>query len=240
MKRITLLLFGSAILGVVALSQGKEFWQKKDYKQWSDAEVRKMLEDSPWARNYTLSQTFITPLQNSGGETQDRERVENPRFTYRVQFRSAQPLRQALVRQMQLAQKYEQMAPDKKQQFDAQAEKFLSASFPDSVIVHVSFTTNVQQDDREAAAHWQRQTTEQLRNTAYLIGPKGEQIELQRYIVADSGRSFQFVFPRRALSPQDKSIKLEFRHPRLRTQGEARVLIEFRVEKMLVQGEPVY
>jgi hypothetical protein len=240
MKRITLLLFGSAILGVVALSQGKEFWQKKDYKQWSDAEVRKMLEDSPWARNYTLSQTFITPLQNSGGETQDRERVENPRFTYRVQFRSAQPLRQALVRQMQLAQKYDQMEAEKKQQFDEQAGKFLAASFPESVIVHVSFTTNVQQDDREAAAHWQRQTTEQLRNTAYLIGPKGEQIELQRYIVADSGRSFQFVFPRRALSPQDKSIKLEFRHPRLRTQSEARVLIEFKVEKMLLQGEPVF
>lgn len=240
MKRMTLLLLLSALLCAVAVSQGKEFWQKKDYRQWSDAEVRKLLEDSPWSKTYTLSQTFITPLANSGGAVQDRERVENPRFNYHVQFRSAQPVRQALVRQMQLAQKYEQMDSEQKKKFDEQAEKFLTASFPESVIVHVSFTTNVQQDDREAAAHWQRQTTEQLRNTAYLIGPKGEQIELQRYSIADSGRSFQFIFPRRALSPQDKSIKLEFRHPRLRTQGEARVLIEFRVEKMLVQGEPVY
>jgi hypothetical protein len=237
-KTIATLLF-SAMLGAVAASQGKEFWQRKDYRQWSDSEVRKMLEDSPWARNYTLSQVHITPLQNNESDALARERVENPRFTYRVQFRSAQPLRKALVRQMQLAQKYEQMAAEQKQKFDEQAEKFLSASFPESVIVHVSFTTNVQQDDRDVAAHWQRQTTEQLRNSTYLIGSKGERIELQRYSVADSGRSFQFVFPRRPLSAQDKSVKLEFRHPRLRAQGEVRVLIEFRTEKMLVQGEPV-
>lgn len=240
MKRLIVMLSLSVLLCAVAASQGREFWQKKDYRQWSESEVRKMLEDSPWARTYTLSQTFITPLQNSEIDTTDRERVENPRFSYRVQFRSAQPVRRALVRQMQLNQKYDQMTAEQKQRFDEQADKFLTASFPESVVIHLSFLTNVQQDDRDAAAYWQKQTTELLRNFTYLIGPKGEQIELQRYVVADSGRSFQFIFPRRPLSPQDKTIRLEFRHPRLRTQGESRVLIEFRVDKMLIDGAVVY
>lgn len=239
---VLLLIFSLCSL---AAFQGSEFWHKKEYRQWSEREVKKLLEDSPWARGYTLSQVHITPLQQDNTDVTGRERVDNPRFTYQVQFRSAQPLRQAMVRQMQLTQKYDQMAEDKKQAFDEEAGKFLAARFPDSVVVNISFTTNVQQDDRDVARHWQTQTTDTLKNSTFLISPKGEKVALQRYTVASAGRSFQFVFPRQLegrplVGPQDKSIKLEFIHPRVRTASEVRVFIEFKADKMLMQGEVAY
>ena len=229
----------------LAAFQGNEFWHKKDYKQWNERECKKLLEDSPWAKTYTLSQVYVTPLSSNENDAQTRAREDNPRLSYRVQFRSAWPVRQAMVRMQQLARKYDQMTDDKQKAFDHEAEKFLSAHFADTVVVHVSFTTNVQFDDRDVARHWQTQTTETLKNFTYLIGPKGEKVQLQRYTVADAGRSFQLVFPRQhegrpLVSPQDKSIKLEFIHPRVRTTGEVRVFIEFKADKMLMQGEVAY
>ncbi len=198
----------------LAAFQGNEFWHKREYRQWSERECKKMLEDSPWARGYTLSQTHITPLQQN--EAADRERVENPRLNYQVQFRSALPLRQAMVRMQQISQKYDKMTEEQKQAFDKEAEKFLATSFPETVVLNVSFMTNVQQDDRDLARHWQTQTTETLKNFVYLINGKA------------------------IASAEDKTIKLEFQHPRLRTQGETRVLIEFRVDRMMWQGAPLF
>lgn len=245
MGRIFTCLWLALCLCSVAAAQGKEFWDKKDYKQWNERECRKLLEDSPWAKTYTLSQVYVTPLSSTENDAQTRAREDNPRLAYRIQLRSAAPIRQAMVRQQQLAQKYDQMPDDKKKAFDQEAEKFLAASFAEAVVVYVSFTTNVQFDDRDVARHWQTQTTDTLKNFTYLIGPKGEKVQLQRYTVAEAGRSFQLAFPRQhegrpLVGPQDKTIKLEFVHPRTTRQGESRVLIEFRLDKMMMRGEPVF
>jgi hypothetical protein len=63
--------------------------------------------------------------------------------------------------------------------------------------------------------------------------------------VTNAGRAFQFVFPRQhnerlVATAQDKTLKLEFIHPRVRTSNEQRVLLEFRVDRMIMRGEPVF
>jgi hypothetical protein len=241
-KPINFLLSVMLMTGI-APGQGSEFWHKKEYRQWSEKECNKLLDDSPWAKKYTLSRIYIDPLQRDTG---DRERVSNPEIKYVVQLRSARPIRQALVRQSQIAQNYDKLPADQQQQFDTKAEEFLSARFPDTVIVYVSYTTNVQNYDRELARHWQLQTTERLRNFVFLIGPKGDKVPLLRYTPAHGGgREFQFAFPREfdgrpVLTAQDKSLKLEFPHPPIGELGDARVLVEFKVDKMVMQGEVVY
>jgi hypothetical protein len=40
--------------------------------------------------------------------------------------------------------------------------------------------------------------------------------------------------------PQDKTIKLEFMHPRVSDQGESRVLLEFKADKMIINNAAVY
>ncbi|MEK6322565.1 MAG: hypothetical protein AABN33_12890 [Acidobacteriota bacterium] len=259
-------------LGSLAASQGGEFGQKKAYRQWSEKECRNLLENSPWAQTYTLSQTLIEPLQSAGmerarapnpvapGESIDsrrtpdpnrsddtgRAREARPQIIYQTQFRSAPPIRQALVRLSQINAKYDQMQPDQQRAVDQKAEEFLAKRFPNTVVLYVSYRSNVQVNDRELSLHWQTQTTETLKNFVFLIGSGGEKVPLLDYWVAEGGgRAFQLIFPREyegrpLASSQDKTLQLEFPHPSIRGQAASRVLIAFKVEKMLVDGVAVY
>jgi hypothetical protein len=239
------------LLSAFAAAQAKDFWQAKDYRQWTEKECKKLLENSPWAQDYTLEQTYIEPLQSSslpGGQasTGERGREPNTKMGYQVQFRSALPIRQALVRQQMLNEKSEQAPPEKKQEFDEQAEKFLSANFADTVLVHVSYNANVQVYDRELARYWHGQTTETLKNTTFLIVANGQKIQPIRYTTSTgAGREFQLIFPRQVngqplVGPKDKPLKLELKHPRTGDQNEQHVLIEFKVDKMTMQGNVIY
>jgi len=267
-KRRALLLLALALWSLAAI-QGGEFWQKKAYQKWSEQECRKLLANSPWAQSHTLSQTLIQPLQSPGvsrplgsnpiensesarlpeplerGDT-GRARQARPMLQYQSQFRSALPIRQAIVRLSQINAKYDDMKPEQKQAFDQNAEAFLSKRFPETLVLYVSYSSNVQVDDRELARHWQSQTTETLKNFVFLILPGGEKIPLSGYAVAPgASREFQFVFPRKyegrpLIRAQDKTLQLEFPHPKIRDQKESRVLIAFKAEKMLIDGEVVY
>ena len=254
-------------LGSVAAIQGGEFWQKKAYTQWSEKECQRLLENSPWAQIYTLSQTLIEPLQKPGldrgpapnpaspdarlsdptrSDDTGRAREARPQIKYQAQFRSALPVRQALVRLGQIKANYDEMQPDQQRAFDQKAEEFLTKRFPETIVLHVSYRSNVQVDDRELALYWQKQTSETLKNFVFLIGSGGEKIPLLGYWVAEgAGREFQFIFPREykdepLIGPQNKTLQLEFPHPKIRGQGEARVLISFKVEKMLINGATVH
>lgn len=258
------------LVSLIAISaNGQEFWEKKPYQSWSEKEARKLLTDSPWADRHTLSQTIIQPLQSPGAARAGTNPLENiegarspdpgartdegrarqarPEIRYEVQFRSALPIRQAIVRLSQINAKYDEMAAEQKQAFDKSVDAFLAKKFPDTVILYISFNSNVPVDEREMARHWQAQTTEQLKNFVFLILPGGEKVPLLGYAVAQGGsREFQFVFPRMhqgrpIVGDQDKKkLQLEFIHPKIRDQRESRVLLSFNTEKMMMDGVAVY
>lgn len=251
-------------LVITAMGQGSEFWQRKDYRQWSQAECQKLLENSPWVKTHTLAQVVIESLQSPQSAalpgvtavpdptvgpvtsaTADRSREQRPEIKYSVQFRSALPVRQAMVRIMQIAQKYDQMQPAQKQAIDQNAEQFLAKRFPDTAVVFVSFTSNVREYQLDLSRYWQSQTTETLKNSVFLIASNGERIPPISYVWAGNGKDFQLVFPRAykdqpAAAPGGKAIQLEFVHPRIRQQRESRVLLEFKLEKMMMQGDLVF
>lgn len=255
------------LLVTPGLGQDGEFWHRKDYRQWSERECQKLLDNSPWAKTHTLAQVIIEPLQSprspgaaaSPGAlevpaptvgpvtspTADRSREQRPEIKYSVQFRSALPIRQAMVRLMQIAQKYDQMQPAQKREIDQNAEAFLAKSFPENTVVFVSLTSNVREYQLELSRYWQAQTTQTLKNSVFLLGSNGEKVPLISYVWAGNGRDFQLVFPRAykdhpvAVSG-DKAIQIEFVHPRIRQQRESRVLLEFKLEKMMMHGELVF
>ncbi|HEY3039493.1 MAG TPA: hypothetical protein VGJ66_12205 [Pyrinomonadaceae bacterium] len=238
-KRCLLLIVAAS--ACLAAGQSGEFWQK-EYKQWSERECRKLLENSPWAQTYTLSQTLIEPVQR-GSTVPGRE--QRPRIDYQVQFRSALPIRQALVRLQQISAQYERLAPEHQRSFDQQAQRLLSGRFLETVVVHVTFSSNSQSYDRELASYWQVQTVETLKNSVFVITHQGDKVPLSRYAVSGGGREFQLVFPREykgapLVGPEDKAFRLEFTHPRIGVPSETRVLLEFKVEKMVIQGTVVY
>lgn len=245
MKMKSEMLLISLALACLAGSQGGEFWEKKEFQQWSERECRKLLEDSPWGKNYTLSQTLIEPLGTSSiAGAGDRARESRPEISYQADFRSALPIRQALVRLEQIRVKYDQFQPAQKQAADQRARDFLTVGFPDTVVLRVAYSSNVQSDDRDLARYWQSQTTDTLKNFVFLNA--AEKVPLLRYSVTQgAGREFQVVFPREyhgrpLLGPNDKTLQLEFPHPAIRGQAGSLVLIAFRVEKMLIQGKVIY
>jgi hypothetical protein len=254
-----------AVLLAGTAAGAAEFWEKKKYTQWSKRDVEKMLTNSPWAEDFEDTDVNIDPLQNPAisadppqdergmgagepGNTDVGLRARQPvaRLIYHFQIRSALPIRQALVRRAQLLQDYERMPAEKRQAFDQDAERFLNADFADRIVIFAAIESNIENDLRELTRHWQTQTTGTLKNSVFLIGGQGRKVELQDFMLASkSGDAFQFTFPRTVggepvVGPADKNLQLEFVHPGLRGKQERRVLVEFKLKKMLVDGQLEY
>jgi hypothetical protein len=49
-RREVLKLLGGAVVPVPLFASGDEFWNTKDPALWSDAEIHRLISDSPWAR----------------------------------------------------------------------------------------------------------------------------------------------------------------------------------------------
>ena len=250
--RRTLTNFLAVLLLASVAASAAEFWEKKDYRRWSEKDCRKMLQNSPWAKQRIFSQVHITRLGVGGGvrgpqdDPTRRERQANPRITYQVQLRSALPVRQALVRLQQHRMGYDKLAEEERRAFDEQAEAFLRRDLSDVVVIYVMYGSTVRTDVLDLRRYWQNQTTTTLKNTTFLIGRHGRKTDLKQYVVVKGGRqAFQFKFPRYVdgqplVGSQDKSLQLEFVHPNIRGQGQERVLLEFKVKKMVVEDEVVY
>src|SRR5712692_2325604 len=109
------------MLGVIGIASG-QIWEKKPYQQWSQSEVEKLLSDSPWARQHI--QRFHLG-GNSGNSSNEARRAPDQDFTITARLRSALPIRQALVRQMQIQAKYDKLSETERAAVDAKTKPIL-------------------------------------------------------------------------------------------------------------------
>lgn len=169
-----------------------------------------------------------------------------PFVLYTVQLRSALPVRMAIVRQMQIANKYDSLSSEQKQAFDQRAKSFLDANYDDKIVINVAYSSNVRDHDIPLSQHWQSRTKELLMNSVFLYASKGDKLRLVDFNVAQGGgREFQLVFPRKVdgkpiLTPEDKNLTLEFPIPTVGGIGNGRGFVEFKVKKMMIGQEVVY
>jgi hypothetical protein len=248
MRKFHCFVLSVLLLAAGSMLFGADFWESKSYDKWSQKECSKLLESSPWAQDFTI---MNQGLQQSAKTSDDGQQFF---VKYQVQFRSAQPVRQALVRQMLIAQKYDSLSPEQKQQLDQQANKILGAKFPDSVIVYVTYDANSQTTSRELARYWQSQTLDLLKNSIFLRNSSGDQVALVQFGVSQGAEhSFQLVFPRQVngkplVNPDDKSLMLQFTYPVVSvpgsttgaTLGDGKGYMEFKPKKMVFQGNLDY
>jgi len=230
----------AAVVCLASLTAAAEdFWVKKQYTEWSEKECRKMLEDSPWARQWINS----VVLNRISDATQGTAREAHPEVRFTFQLRSALPIRQALVRQGQLARGYDQMTEEQKKAFDQEAQQFLSARSPDKVVVYVEYSSNEQTLLRDVTRDWKIQTTAKLKGITYLAGAKRLRAPLEEYIPPRGDSPvFQLVFPRTVegrpiVGPEDKSLQLQLINP-LPSGGQ--IIVDFKVKKMVVDGELIF
>src|SRR5512146_535828 len=118
MRRIVCAVLCLLVLGDSALAQ--QFWEKKPWTQWNKKEVQRMLEDSPWAQSQTVTNVDVNFSGGSvardplASQLKDRDYASVMTIKYTAQFRSVPLVRQAVVRQLQLAKNYDGLAPEQK------------------------------------------------------------------------------------------------------------------------------
>jgi len=126
MHRYRMALLSFAALLVAGVTFGEDFWIKKDYTQWSDEEVKKIMTNSPWAKDVLVSAPANAlggggrrgggapsgiDVENSaggarggrggrgrGGDGEADSAPSEVQFSLNVSWRSALPLRRAIVK----------------------------------------------------------------------------------------------------------------------------------------------
>jgi hypothetical protein len=116
-------LLGGLAVSSVALSA--DFWTNPDFLQWQEKDARKMLSNSPWASEYAVPDPIGGQASAAGsvgatGGSMGRGQV--PLQTFTIMWRSATPIKRALVRLMSA----DGLTP--------QAKEFLDRPEPDYVV----------------------------------------------------------------------------------------------------------
>jgi hypothetical protein len=241
-SRMLSFLVPAILLIGLSLALGADFWETKDYKKWSDKECLKILRESPWAQDYKL-------YRAGGGLGKSDAEGGQQYVSYSVQLFSALPVRQAVIRQAQIANKYDSLPPEQQQAFDKSAGEYLNADYSNAIVVKVAYSTNIQSLDLDLARYWQAQTLAVFQNSVYLIPSKGTKAPLLDFKVGQGAkREFQFAFARQRdgkplLNEKDSSLTLEFPYPStggMAGMGDGRGMVEFKVKKMVFNGQLEY
>jgi hypothetical protein len=240
---------GAASLLLLATSAaGQGFWDKKEWKKWSAEDCKKMLQDSPWARRWSQTESKMAEFASknpTAGGTQgvgDESKLE---VWYVIQLRSSLPIRAAIVRQQAIQLKYDS---DEKIRaaVDKQAEGILGAKFDDVIIVHVYYGSNIPQYERELATVWQSVPPGTVPQAAFLNLESGKKVTPLRFVSPKSGSDeFELIFPRvvdgePAITANSKVVGVEFHSPAVQRVPEGRVYVEFKPDKMKYNGALSY
>jgi hypothetical protein len=193
-------IFGCLTLSFLVVSNyGQKVWEKKPYSEWTLSEVVRILTDSPWAQT-----AFET--------TRFSYNVTGQSYSATIRLRSALPVRQALVRQRQLAVNYDKLKTADRVRFDAETNEFLKCSDclkyyivtlasmlpagspPVTLSDNVTLTGNVGID---IGVVLERKSLNDLKPYVHLTNDKGERREIVGFIPpAGKGKEAMFVFRR--------------------------------------------
>jgi hypothetical protein len=124
--------------------------------------------------------------------------VDVPEFSFTARLFSAQPIREAYVRMLQIMNHYDAMPADKQHAFDQKANGYLHVDVSQKVVVTLYYHTNDANALRDMEQWFNTQTTETLKQNAYLFSPIAGQLELLKYFPPNQGGGLgaQFIFPR--------------------------------------------
>jgi hypothetical protein len=227
---VLLVLFGSAIAQ-----------KDKKWTEWNKKEAQKMLEDSPWAKKQTdtdASQQMFTPtsangIQGAGPTANDASRSvqgatnQAINVDYFVRFFSARPIREALIRSLELNRS--ELAPE----VVGKMHNWAETKAQDSIIITVTFSGNDQRYTNPVMQAFNSATTATIQKNTYLQRTDGKQLFLQEYVPPGTdGFGARFIFLR---MPEEKLfIDANAKEVRFFTQfGVVKVDRRFKVADMM-------
>ena len=216
---------------VTALSQAHQSWEKTSYLNWSGDEVKAVLESSPWSRVVERA----SPIAPSTFGIKDPGGTEK----FKVLLRSALPVRQALLRERQLASGYGNMSAGDRAAFDVKNKALLDCPACAKYYV-VSITC--------FHSCFSGRFVEDYKKTFYLTNERGERRELAgaTAITEKNGGGMVFFFPRLndkgepLLTPQNKELTVHFAVQALVNLNVVNEKYKFDVKKIVRGGEVVF
>lgn len=187
-------------------------WIDEPFVKWDAKQVSELYNKSAWAQaksfrgQVTGQHGTITDIgggqatngavTGTGGGTLG---VDVPQYDFTARFFSAQPIREAYVRMVQIMNKYDSLPAERQKAFDEKFNGFINADVSKSVVVTLTYQTNDPQARRDMDQWFNTQTTQTLNQNAYLFTPSAGQIQLLNYIApqhSSGGLGAQFIFPR--------------------------------------------
>jgi hypothetical protein len=238
------------VLGLAtATAWADDFWAKKNWKEWTKSECNKILDDSPWAQRKLTENSSSLTSQPSASRAADPSlggtgNLGAGEITYRVRLLSAEPIREALIRQQQIEKNYDKMNDEQKKAFDAQLDQKL-AKPQDSILVHVIFEANTENLRTSLATYWESFPADAIPQDVYLTTDGSTRILPKSYKIKMAENEFDLVFPRFAndqpiVVPGTKSMKLMIKTPKVGDFKEKMITIEFKPDKMSFGGKLEY
>lgn len=252
MKRFAVAGIVTVFALVVATHAADDFWVKKDWKEWTASDCKKMLEDSPWAKRVLVeheNNAGHLPSASKDAGSGTMESAQNSgtgEINYFFQFRSADPIRNAYIRQQQLQQNYAGMNDAQKKAFDAKIGDLAKTTPPDVIVLHVSYTANRQFLAEMVNDTWKRLQPGNVPKDFFLITDKGAHVLPSSFSFTEgTDNEFDITFPRMLngepiFGPGAKSIKIQFVNPPMGDFGADKKTVEFKMDKMMLDGKPVY
>lgn len=212
----------------------KDSWDEP-FGNWTRNQVVKMLNDSPWAQ----TQVYSTELGGQGPGIEGEKEIHN---SFTVRLFSALPVREAYVRMLQIMNNYDSLPAERREAFDSRVNGLLRVDVHDEVVIAVAFASNNSDASFNLKRFFDSASAQTLNQLAYLYSPRLGRLDLLKYFPpGQEGIGARFIFPRivngqPVLQSGDKEMRFELFVPPI----NQRVLIGFKVSKLVYKGEMTY
>jgi len=240
-----------AVLLLAGLLMAAEWWEKKPYTQWSDKEVKRMLDNSPWGKVHTV--TIMNPtatgartFESIGSGDLEREK----RNLFHINFLTAKPIRMAIARRAMLAREGEADLAALQRFIDQESEEYL---------ILLLTVNSVPEGASSARGYWtalMKLSTPNLISNTFLATKSGKRVYLTRYDApGQDGLGAKYYFPRKMedgtpfLTIDDREVRFETMISLIEsgnfsaTPGEGdversdRIWMQFDLRKMVFDGK---
>jgi len=233
------------VLAVRGMAQSQD---QMDWKQWTENDVKKILTKSPWVSN--CCREWDNGPDGIGSQ---------PDIGYSASIVSSQMVRQALVRRLQLDERYQTLDHAHRAEVDQRTGACLSERFDEYIVVSFGFSFLPHPKFGSASTNGihlltsdGRKIAGQVVNDSIVLKCSALPSDLYQYPIARPasdlglyGTHDELAFPRivdgkPTIGPNDKKIRVELDFYRKLWPGHSAAdsEIDFSIEKLIYQGKP--
>lgn len=246
-------------LVITALLLGAVSAQEKPWTQWTKVEAEKILNHSGWGQTQTdtdtsemmyspTSQSSISSSTRSGavGGLTERQSINNNRaaqgannqaisVNYHIRLLSAKPVRQAIMRVIELTQK------NADKELLNGLRSFVERDFSDFIVVAVAFDSTDGRYSGPALQAFASGSLGALKNKTYLERKDGKRVFLMEYHAPiNDGLGPKFIFPR--IVDEKKFITADSGSFRFYSEvtNQLKLNVTFKTSELMYNGQLEY